>query len=555
MIEENFIKLFEDSFRKFWDLPAFSDYGTPKTLTYGQLAEQVARLHILFQECGIKKNDKIALIGRNTCNWVAAYMATVTYGAIIVPILQDFKPNDVIHIINHSDSRLLFTHDIMWENLDMEQLPELVAVFSLTDYRTLAVNEPLDINHFNEEKLAKAFKKKYGKHFQKEHVKYIDKPNSEVVCISYTSGTTGFSKGVMLTGNNLAGNVTFGMTTGIVYPGSKQVTFLPLAHAFGCAFEFLSNICLGGHSYLISRTPSPKILLQAFAEIKPNCIFSVPLIIEKIYKKQIVPMISKAPLSWVLNIPLLDEIVLTQIRQKLMAAFGGEFKQIIIGGAPLNAEVEAFFHRIKFPFAVGYGMTECGPLISFSNHDKYIPFTCGYVLPKMEVKIDSPNSEGIGEILVRGENVMCGYYKNEEATKLAFTEDGWLKSGDLGILENGVLTIKGRNKTMLLGPSGQNIYPEEIEAKLNNMPFVLESLVMQQDDKLYALVCPDYAEFDASNLSRADLLTTMEENRKQLNAQLAAYEQVAKIRIYPHEFEKTPKKSIKRFLYNANMGE
>ena len=387
-------------------------------------------------------------------------------------------------------------------------------------------------------------------------MRYDYKDNSEIASINYTSGTTGFSKGVVTPLNALAGNVSFGLSTKIAFPGSRFVCFLPLAHAYGCAFDFLSNFCAGGYTCYYGRPLAAQILLRAFAEVKPTTIFTVPLIIEKIYKKMIQPLLEDPTKSWVLSVPLMKDAVLMTIRKRLVKAFGGEFTQMIIGGAALNADVEAFFHKIKFPFTVGYGMTECAPLISFAPYNEFIPNSCGRVLPLMQARIANPNEQGVGEIEVTGENVMRGYYKNEEATSLTFSEDGWLKTGDLGVIdENGNIFIKGRNKTMLLGPSGQNIYPEELEDKLNNMPYVLESLVMQREDKIVALVYPDMEAADANKMTQEQIRQRMEQNRKLVNAQLAAYEQIHEIRIYPHEFEKTPKKSIKRYLYNANMGE
>lgn len=568
MVKENFVRMFEDSFRSNWDLPAFSDYGTTKTLTYGQVAEEVEKLHLIFAACGVKRDDKISLIGKNSTNWAVTYVATVTYGAIIVPILQDFKPNDVIHIVNHSESVLLFSDENLWDNLELDQMDGVRAVFSLKDFSPLAVKAKQETEEaensvfvaqesITPEHIRQQFDEKFKDGFHQYCVRYVDKPNSEIVSINYTSGTTGFSKGVMTSGNALAGNVVFGIESKIIFKGSRQVVFLPLAHAYGCAFDFLTSTCIGGHSWFVGRTPSPKILLQAFAEVKPTVIISVPLIIEKIYKKQIQPMLDKKPISWVLKVPYLDEVVLGQIRQKLVNAFGGEFWHIILGGAPLNAEVEDFFHRIKFPLVVGYGMTECAPLISYEYPDKFKPFSCGKASRvHMEVKIDNPDEDGIGEILTRGENLMSGYYKNEEATREIFTEDGWLRTGDRGMLdEEGNIFIKGRSKTMLLGSNGQNIYPEELEAKLNNMPYVMESIVLQDGNKLVALVCPDYEMVDANHLDHAALVAAMEENRKELNKQVAAYESISRIRLFAHEFEKTPKKSIKRFLYTATMGE
>ena len=556
MTEEkyNFVKYYERSLREHWDLEAVTDYDTQVTLTYGQLAINIAKLHILFAECGVKKNDKIAVMGRNNSNWIAVYLAAITYGAIIVPILQDFHANDAIHIINHSESKLLFISNLNWEGIDLDQIPNVLAAVSLNDWHPFSL--ALDPKKINYDAIGAKFKEKYPNGYHAEDVHYDDRPNSEIGSINYTSGTTGFSKGVIMPLNGLAGNVRYGIESGLTFKGSRHVTFLPLAHAYGCAFDFLSCLAAGGHTWLIGRTPSPKILLKAFDEIKPTLILSVPLILEKIYKKMIVPQIQKPPVSWVLKVPFLDEVVCGKIREQLIQAFGGEFRQMIIGGAPLNPEVEAFLNRIKFPMSVGYGMTECAPLICFTPYDQGSKlYSCGKPLEGiMEVRIDDPNEDGIGEIVTRGENTMTGYFKNPKATKESFTKDGWLRTGDLGMLdEDGFLFIKGRCKTMLLGPSGQNIYPEEIEAKINNMPFVLESLVLQhEDNRLVALVCPDYNEVDASGMTREQLNEYMEDARKQVNSELAAYEQIALVKLYPHEFEKTPKKSIKRFLY-TNM--
>ena len=550
--EENLIKIYEHSFREHWDLEAVTDYGTTLTLTYGQIAERIAYLHLLFERVGVEIGDRIAVMGKNNSNWVTTYLATVTYGAVIVPILQDFKANDAIHIINHSESKLLFITDQIWENIDVDQVPDLQAVISLNTMDLIVAGLP-KTQAVDKMTIEELFAEKYPNGFTKDDVQYIERSNAELASINYTSGTTGFSKGVMTPANALAGNIVFGLTSKLVYPGCRHVAFLPLAHAYGCAFDFLACLAAGGHSYLIGRTPSPKILMKAFAEVKPTVILSVPLILEKIYKKMIQPQISKKPVSWVLKMPLLDKVVLNKIRETLMNAFGGEFSQIIIGGAPLNAEVEAFLRRIKFPVTIGYGMTETAPLISFTPWTEFRSQSCGQVLKGlMEARIANPDADGVGEIQVRGEHVMAGYYKNEQATAESFTEDGWLRTGDLGVIdEDGFIYIKGRCKTMLLGPSGQNIYPEEIEAKINNMPYVLESLVLQKDTRLVALVCPDFEAVDADKLSQEQLEVVMEENRKLVNAELAAYEQINELRIYTHEFEKTPKKSIKRFLYEA----
>lgn len=553
MINEKFIKLYEHSFQENWDLPCYTDYGEDTTYTYGQVAEEIAKLHLLFQHCSLRRGDKISIIGKNTSRWCIAYMATVTYGAIVVPILQDFKPNDVHHIVNHSESTFLFTSDNIWENLEEEALGGLRAVFSLNDFRCLHQRDGETVQKFMKH-VNEAMEKSYPNGFTRDHVRYTELSNDKVMLLNYTSGTTGFSKGVMLTGNNLAGNVTFGIRTGLLKRGEKVLSFLPLAHAYGCAFDFLTATAVGTHVTLLSKTPSPKILMKAFDEVKPNLIITVPLVIEKIYKNVILPLINKRSMKWALNIPLLDTQIYSQIRKKLVDALGGRFKEVIIGGAAMNPEVTEFFYKIKFPFTIGYGMTECGPLISYAPWREFIPSSAGKILDIMEIRIDSKDPyTQTGEIQVRGENVMKGYYKNEEATREVFTEDGWLKTGDLGTIDaNGFVYIRGRSKTMLLSSNGQNIFPEEIESKLNNLPFVMESLIIERNKKLVALVYPDYDALDSLGLNTPDnIKTVMDENLKNLNKLVGNYEQVSKIQLYPTEFEKTPKKSIKRFLYNS----
>jgi long-chain acyl-CoA synthetase len=553
MIKENFIKLYEDSFKQNWDLPCYTDYGEDSEFTYGQVAEEIAKLHLLFQHCSLRRGDKIALIGKNTSRWCIAYLAAVTYGAIIVPILQDFKPNDVHHIVNHSESTFLFVSDAIWENLEEEALGNLRAVFSLHDYRCLHQRDGETIQKFMRH-ITAAMHKAYPHGFQAKDVRYAELSNDKVVLLNYTSGTTGFSKGVMLTGNNLAGNVTFGIRSGLLVRGENILSFLPLAHAYGCAFDFLTATAVGTHVTLLGRTPSPKVLMKAFEEVKPNLIITVPLVIEKIYKNVIQPILNKRPMKWALNVPLLDSQIYGQIRKKLIEALGGRFKEVIIGGAAMNPEVTDFFYKIKFPFTIGYGMTECAPLISYAPWSEFRPGSAGRILDIMEVRIDSADPYNqTGEIQVRGENVMKGYYRNEEATRDVFTEDGWLKTGDLGTIDrDGFIYIRGRSKTMLLSSSGQNIFPEEIEAKLNNLPFVMESLIIERGKKLVALVYPDYESLDALGFNTPEHLNAvMAENLKTLNSLVGNYEQVSKIQLYPTEFEKTPKKSIKRFLYNS----
>ena len=553
MIQENFIKLYEHSFRENWDLPCYTNYGEKESYTYGEVAQQIARLHLLFKHCQLRRGDKIAIIGKNNARWCIAYMATITYGGIVVPILQDFHPNDVHHIVNHSESVFLFTSDTIWERLEEERLTGLRGVFSLTDFHVLFQRDGETIQSFVKQ-IDTEMEERYPNGFHREDVIYTELSNDKVMLLNYTSGTTGFSKGVMLTGNNLAGNVTFGIQTGLLKRGEKVLSFLPLAHAYGCAFDFLTATAVGTHVTLLGKVPSPKILMKAFEEVKPNLIITVPLVIEKIYKNVIQPIINKKSMKWALSIPLLDNQIYGQIRKRLVDALGGRFKEVIIGGAAINPEVEEFFHRIKFPFTIGYGMTECGPLISYAPWNEFVPTSSGRVLPRiMEARIFKNNpDDALGEIQVRGENVMKGYYKNEEATREVFTEDGWLRTGDLGTLdEHNNLYIRGRSKTMILGASGQNIFPEEIEAKLNNLPFVLESLVIERDKKLVALVYADYEALDSLGLNNTESLKdVMDENLKTLNNSVAAYEKVSRIQLYPTEFEKTPKRSIKRYLYN-----
>ena len=553
MIKENFIKLYENSFKENWELSCFTDYGEGITYTYGEVAEEIAKLHLLFHHCSLRRGDKIAIIGKNNSRWCIAYMATITYGAIVVPILQDFNPEDVHHIVNHSESVFLFTSDNIWDTLEEEKLDNIRGVFSLTDFRCLHQRDGETVQKFIKH-MDKTVHEAYPKGFNKENIEYTTLSNDKVMLLNYTSGTTGFSKGVMLTGNNLAGNVTYGIRTELLKRGDNVLSFLPLAHAYGCAFDFLTATAVGTHVTLLGKTPSPKILMKAFEEVRPNLIITVPLVIEKIYKNVIQPLINKTGMKWALNIPLLDTQIYAQIRKKLVDALGGRFREIIIGGAAMNPEVVEFFYRIKFPFTIGYGMTECGPLIGYSPWNEFIPGCAGKILDIMEVRIDSEDAySATGEIQVRGENVMKGYYKNEEATKDVFTEDGWLKTGDLGTIDvDGNIYIRGRSKTMILSSSGQNIFPEEIEAKLNNLPFIMESLIIEKNKKLVALVYPDYETLDSLGLNHEDnLKTIMDENLKNLNKIVASYEKVNHIQLYPTAFEKTPKKSIKRYLYNS----
>ena len=551
MIKENFIKLYENSFKENWALPALTDYGDGNTFSYEELAKQIARIHLLFEKSGVRPGDKVALIGKDCIRWCAVYMATVTYGAVIVPILQDFNPNDMQHIINHSESILLFVGDRFWDAMDEEKIPGIRAAISLTDYRCLYQKKEENIAEILRD-MDSLFARKYPSGFTAEDIRYVDQDNDTVVLLNYTSGTTGFSKGVMLTGNNLAGNVAYARTLDVLFRGERELCFLPLAHAYSCAFNFLVPMAFGAHVTLLGRLPSPKILLKAFSDVRPNLILTVPLILEKIYKKMILPQLEKKSMQVMLRIPILNKLIYRKICQRLIDALGGCFREVIVGGAAMNQEVADFLYKIKFPYTIGYGMTECGPLISYDNHKEYVLTSCGQILKGiMEVRIDSDDPlHTVGEIQVRGENVMKGYYKNEEATRNVFTEDGWLKTGDLGTIDaQKHIYIRGRSKTMLLSSNGQNIYPEEIESKLNNFPYVLESLILEKDGKLVGLVYPDYDAVDHAGISHQDLPEVLEQTRIGLNKLLAPYEAVTALKLYPNEFEKTPKKSIKRYLY------
>ncbi|NVO08532.1 MAG: AMP-binding protein [Bacteroidales bacterium] len=546
----NYVKEYiEKSIKENWDQPAFTDYKG-KTFLYQDVAQQIHKHHKIFELWGIKKGDKISLIGRNNSNWAIVYLAAISYGAVIVPILADFANNDIHHIVNHSDSVMLFVGDSVWDNLEENSMPHLKAIFSI-DTSSLLVNRDSKVGHKYQEFL-KTIKNDIKK-LSPQTIFYPEIPNSKLGVISYTSGTTGFSKGVMLSLNSLVANVDFGRKNIGLKPKDKLVSFLPLAHAYGCAFEFLMPFSVGCHITFLTRVPSPKIILQAFQEIKPKLVLAVPLIIEKIYKKQILPIINKPTMKVLINVPILNKAIYQKINAKLTDAFGGNFLEIVIGGAPINKEVEEFLRKIRFKYTVGYGMTECGPLISYIGWEKIKAGSCGVLLPGLQIKIDSSNPESeAGEILIKGENVMEGYYKNEEATKKTLI-DGWLHTGDLGIIDNdGFIFIKGRSKSMILGPSGQNIYPEELEARFNNLPFVTESLIIEKNNRLIALVYPDLDAADEAKMKSADIERIMEHHRVDVNKNLPQYSQITKIKLYPEEFEKTPKKSIKRFLYQIS---
>jgi len=548
MIEQNFIQLYENSFKDNWAEPALTDYKENTTYSYGELAHEIARLHLLFRELGIEKGDKISLIGKNHSSWSILFMATITYGAVIVPILHEFSQESIEEIISHSDSRLVFVNKSLWSKLNKERIR--IPVFEIPNL-SLLKSEGDEVSKILDS-LDDLFKRNYPQGFSTEDICYADVSNEEVICINYTSGTTGFSKGVMLTANNFAGNVTYAHKLDLLFKGERNLVFLPMAHVYGCAFDFLYALSAGVHSTLLGAIPTPQNLINALQEVKPTLIMSVPLIFEKIYKKKILPIIDKPIVKFTMKIPVLEKLILSKIKKSLIHSLGGNFREVIIGGAALNAEVEAFFHKMKFPFSVGYGMTECAPLISYDHHYNFVPTSCGSVLEGiMEARIDSPEPEKIpGEIQVRGENVMKGYYKNPEATAAAFTDDGWLKTGDSGIMVGRRLFIKGRIKTMLLTANGQNVYPEEIESRLNNLPYVAESVVVLRDFRLVAMVYPDMAALAADQITPEKLASIMQENRNTLNNTVANYEKISQIELVENEFEKTPKKSIKRFLYN-----
>lgn len=554
MLTEDLLQIYADSFRINWDLPALSQYGEGTTLTYGDLARRIARTHLFFKECGIKPGQKVALLGKNSVRWIVTYMATLTYGAVVVPILSDFNPIDAQHIINHSDSVILFVSDQIWENLDFEKMPGVKFAISIDTSEVLA-EMPAVAGKAKKAmgSLSKKFSKLYPLGYTAIDVHYNFFQADSLAEINYTSGTTGFSKGVMLTLNNLCGNVVFGVRSQLHFRGSRALSFLPLAHAYGCAFDMLVPLAVGTHVTVFGKLPSPKLLVKALGEVRPNLILCVPLVLEKVYRSQILPIISKPSIRRMLAVPFFRKTVYSKICRKLTEAFGGEFSQVIVGGAPLNPEVEQFLHRIKFHFTVGFGMTECGPLISFTPWDKFIVGSSGRTLPGiMFSKVESDNEAFIpGEICVKGENVMRGYYKNPEATAAVLDSDGWLHTGDMGTISDaGTIFIKGRCKTMILSANGQNIYPEEIEAKLNNMPYVAESLVVQRGHKLVALIYPDYEAMDKVGLSHEMMPKVMEKVREEVNRVVAPYEKIDEIQLRASEFEKTPKRSIKRFLYN-----
>ena len=547
-METSFIKFIHDSIQQHWELDALTDYkGT--TLQYNDVARKIEKLHIMFEASGVAKGDKIALCGRNSAHWGVAFLAVLTYGAVAVPILHEFKADNVHNIVNHSDAKLLFVGDMVWENLNEAEMPNLEGIILINDY-SLLVSRSERLTHAREH-LNEMFGRRYPRQFRREMISYHQDSPDELAMINYTSGTTSYSKGVMVPYRALWSNTRFAYEVLSLEPGDKVVSMLPMAHMYGMAFEFIYEFCCGCHIYYLTRVPSPKIIFQAFNEVKPRIIIAVPLIIEKIIKKSVMPRLETTTMKFLMRLPFINDKIRNTVRQQVIDALGGNFKEVIIGGAAFNQEVEAFLHSIHFPYTVGYGMTECAPIISYEDWTRFAQGSCGKAAPRMEVRIDSPDPRNVvGEIVCRGMNVMLGYYKNDEATRQAIDPDGWLHTGDLGVMDDdGNIYIKGRSKNMLLGPSGQNIYPEEIEDKLNNLPYVAESIVIQKEDKLVALIYPDFDQAFKDGVADSQIPAIMEQNRTQLNTQLPAYSQVASVKIYNEEFEKTPKKSIKRFLY------
>jgi len=548
MINENFTKYIENAIIDNWNMPAFTNYESI-SVTYGEVGIKIKELHFIFKELGIKKGDKIALIGGNSVNWAISYLATVSYGAVLVPLLADFKPKDITHLINHSDSIVFFSEEKLASPLKMSEFPNLEILFSLTDFSIKYAK-----NEKNIAKIDKAVASFAQKLPSKENYDLEEIPNNNLLEILYTSGTSGFSKGVMLNHNALAANVRYARKNMPLESGDSILSFLPLAHAYGCAFEFLYPFSIGCHITFLGKLPSPQVLIKAFGKVQPRLILSVPLIIEKIYKKKIKPQLEKKSIQILLKIPIIKEKIYKKINDSMTESFGGKFKEVVIGGAALNPEVEHFLKRINFKFSTGYGMTECGPLISYDGWRTRKVGSTGKKVDTLEIKIskETPESE-IGEICMRGENVMLGYYKNETATKDALDSEGWLHSGDLGTIdENGYIEIKGRSKSMILGPSGQNIYPEEIEAQINHFKLVGESLVIECDGKLCALIFPDQEIPETKNMSKDEMLKQINDDISKLNKDLPAYMRIATVEIKEQEFEKTPKKSIKRFLYTSD---
>ena len=553
---QDFVGIIAESIKQNWDLDALTDYQGA-TLQYKDVARKIEKLHILFENAGVKPGDKIALCGRNSACWATAFLGVLTYGAVAVPILHEFKAAQVHNIVNHSEAKLLFVGDMVWPELNADEMPALEGIINIPDY-SLLVSRTVLLTEARE-RLNEFFGKKYPKFFRKEHVNYtVAAGADDLALINYTSGTTSNSKGVLIPYRALWSNLEFAFEVlgTRVHRGDNVISMLPLAHMYGMSFEFIFEFIHGCHVFYLTRIPSPKIVLKAFGEIKPTIIISVPLIIEKIIKKNVLPKLQTPSMKVLLKLPIISTKIRERIRESLVQAFGGNFYEIIVGGAAFNSEVENLLHKIGFNYTVGYGATECAPIISYEDWHNFAPGSCGKAAPRMEVRINSADPANVpGEILARGTNTMLGYFKNPEATAQTLDKDGWYHTGDLGVMDaEGNIYIRGRIKNMLLGASGQNIYPEEIEDKLNTLPYVSECIVIQKNEKLYALIYPDYEEAEKNGLDENGLNEAMEQNRKELNTMVAAYEQISGFKLYKEEFEKTPKRSIKRFLYeNAEI--
>ena len=546
MIEEKLIQYIENTIKENWDINAFADYGKDRIIKYSDVAKNISIMHNVFKRSSIYKGDKIALCGGNSINWALSYLSIISYGAVAIPILVDFSPSDISNIIKDSGAKYLFTDKNIVDKIDGKTIDSLDMVFSLDDFSIINVNNDI----YKEIRIGDNLFNIELENFSKETFSLNIFDNETLATIIYTSGTTGFSKGVMLNHNALAANIKYAIANMPIKPNDHILSFLPLAHVFGCLFDFLFPFSKGACIYMLNAIPSPNVLLKAFDEIKPNLILMVPLIIEKIYLKKLLPVISKPLIKKLLSMPLISSILKKSIREKLTKSFGGNFHEVIIGGSALNEEVEKFLMDIGFKFTVGYGMTECAPLISYAPCYKHVARSCGCLIDTLEIKIDSEKDGEVGEIMVRGENVMLGYYKNPKATAEALSKDGWLRTGDLGVLgENNRIFIRGRSKNMILGASGQNIYPEEIESKLNAMPYILESLVLSRENKIHALIYLDAERIKEENLNEEEIKNRIENNRTEINKVLPEYARISSFNIQSEEFIKNPSKKIKRFLY------
>ena len=538
-------RIFTQGFRKNWSLPAFSDFQGATT-TYGDAAQIIHQIHRYFRESGINKGDKIAILGRNSSNWAITFLAISGYGGVIVPLLPDFNPEDILHILNHSEATFLFAAENLFEKLTIEKIPGIRGVVSLSNFSALSFIVPGDKALWE-----KCMSVQYAVKCAPEDFELTEYDREDLSIISYTSGTSGFTKGVMIPARSLLSNLNYAQEHMPLQAGDRIVSFLPMAQVFGLLFEFLFPVSVGCHVSFLSKAPTPQLIIKAFQEVRPRLILSVPLVIEKIYKKRILPELEKPLIKFLLRIPGIQQLLYKKVRASLIETFGGNFHEIVIGGAPLNHEVEAFFRKIKFPFTIGYGMTECGPLISYEPWTRFRSSSAGRLVDRMEVRIDSsdPFNE-VGEILVKGDNVMMGYYKNEKISAETIDNEGWLHTGDLGIADaDGFIYIRGRSKNMLLGASGQNIYPEEMEDKLNNYPYVLECVITERDHKLIAFVYPDPERIEKEKPDEIMLKEVMEENRRMVNKELPKFAQLSSIILVANEFEKTPKRNIKRYLY------